>query len=77
MRNAATKNIEPRLHAIEAASVDVSRFSVATPSREGIIIVLILRQAASEMLHLSMLAGAAHESRYAFCIACMADEEVI
>ena len=38
----------------------------------------VLRKAATEMVHLSsMLAGAAHELRYALCIVCIADEEVI
>ena len=39
--------------------------------------ILLQRQAANEMVHLSMLAGAAREFRHAFCIACIADEEAI
>jgi hypothetical protein len=43
----------------------------------GIVIFLLRRQAANEMVLLGMLVGVAHEFRHAFCIACIADEEVI
>jgi len=71
--NATTKIVKLRLHAIQAA------FYRREPLlRCGVgIITVCWRQAANEMVLLSVLTGAAQEVRYALCIACVADKEVI
>jgi hypothetical protein len=72
--DAGSKVIEPRLHAIKTAFY---RYEPFVGSGGIVIIVLLRRQAANEVMLLSMLTGAAREFRYAFCIACITDEEII
>jgi hypothetical protein len=72
--NAVVKVIEPRLHAIKTAFY---RHEPFLRSRGSIVINLLRRQAANEVVLLGMLTGAAREFRYAFCIACITDEEII
>jgi hypothetical protein len=71
--NAVSKVIEPRLHTIKPALYRYEPFIRSG----GIVIDLLRRQAANEMVLLGMFTGTAHEFRYAFCIACITDEEII
>jgi hypothetical protein len=71
--NAVSKIIEPRLHAIKTGFYRHEPFLRSW----SIVVVLHRRQAADEMVLLGMLTRAAHEFRYAFCIACITDEEII
>jgi hypothetical protein len=71
--NAVSEVIESRLHAIETVFYRHEPFVRSG----GIVILLRRRQAANEMVLLGMLTGAAHEFRYAFCITCITDEEII
>jgi hypothetical protein len=71
--NAVSKVIEPRLHAIKTAFYRHEPFIRSG----GFVIDHLRRQAANERVLLGMLTGAAHEFRYAFCIACITDEEII
>lgn len=60
--DAVSKVIEARLHAVKTAFYRRESFVRSG----GIVIVLLRRQAANEMVLLGVFTGTAHEIRYAF-----------
>ena len=72
---ATSEVVELRVHAIKTGFNGHESF--LRTSSGGIVIVFLRRQAANEMVLLSMLAGAAHEFWYTFYIACITYKEII